>query len=475
MNDSSASSASTQPQAINFSSSDYDRALQFWYGRTNFEYKSPLPNELKLERMRALLDRLGNPERRVRIIHVAGSKGKGSTSAMLDSILHHAGYRVGLFTSPHLSAVEERIQVDRRPISADELTSLLSEIASVLGPTGEVGNWGVPTFFEIATAVGFLHFVRRRCELAVIEVGLGGRFDSTNVCRPILSVITSISFDHTQQLGTTLSSIAREKAGIVKENVPVVSGVIAGEPRMVIEEVCQNRQARLTQLGIDFNCSYEPGMVHGTLPAHQGSTTLGRVMVKTRSRTWPAQTLGLLGGHQAANAAVGVACVEELRQSGLIIPDVAVSSGLASVDWPARMEVLGTRPIVLLDCAHNVASAEVLAETLEASFPPCRKCLIFASSNDKDVTGMFRVLAPHFFHVILTRYGNNPRSVAPEELADILSQTANVPASVCASAALAWQEAKKIAAANDLICIAGSVFLAGELRPILLQDQVAMT
>ena len=198
----------------------YDDALAFWYGRVNYERKSPQPGDLKLDRMRALLRCLGDPHEKLRTVHVAGSKGKGSTSAMLAAILQQAGYRTGLFTSPHLVRVEERVQVDGVPVTRDELAALMTDVRAAV----EAGRLA-PTFFEVATALGFLHFVRRRVGVAVIEVGLGGRLDSTNVCRPLVAIITSISHDHTQMLGSKLESIAAEKAGIIKPGCPVVSGV----------------------------------------------------------------------------------------------------------------------------------------------------------------------------------------------------------------------------------------------------------
>jgi dihydrofolate synthase / folylpolyglutamate synthase len=188
----------------------------------------------------------------------------------------------------------------------------------------------------------------------------------------------------------------------------------------------------------------------------------------TKRRTWPLMELGLLGEHQAANAAVAVACVEQLRAAGWHVPDTAVAAGLANVCWPARLEVLSQSPLVVLDCAHNVASAEALAQTLQVSFPPARRLLVFASSNDKDVAGIFRVLAPHFQHAFLTRYGNNPRSVTPEELAGFLQRSANMPCTLFPTAAHAWQAARNLAGPSDLICITGSVFLAGELRPLII-------
>lgn len=448
--------------------------MEFWFGRINYEQRVPQPADLKLDRMRALLARLGNPQQRLRILHVAGSKGKGSTAAMLAAILREAGYRAGLFTSPHLCRVEERIQVDGRAIAPHELTALLADVQEAVqmesATNGPIALSLTPTFFEVATAAGLLHFVRRRVDVAVIEVGLGGRFDSTNVCLPEVALITSISFDHTLQLGNRLASIAMEKAGIVKPGRPTVSGVTAAEAREVIATICGQRRSPLVQLGVDFRYRYQPGQVSAEeIPRHLCRRP--RVEVITKRRAWPMMELSLLGEHQAANAAVAVACVEQLRAAGWHVSDAAVAGGLANVDWPARLEVLSHRPLVVLDCAHNVASAEALVQTLRSSFPPARRLLVFASSNDKDVAGIFRVLGPHFQHIFLTRYGNNPRSIPPADLAGLLERSANVPYTACPTAADAWQAAHTLAVPADLICITGSVFLAGELRPVILRNR----
>jgi dihydrofolate synthase/folylpolyglutamate synthase len=432
----------------------------FWYGLINYEKRSPTATDLKLERMRALLARLGNPHRRLRILHIAGSKGKGSTAAMLSGVLQRAGYRVGLFTSPHLCQVEERFQVDGRSITPVELDGLLAEVRDCARGDALAGL----TFFEVATAAAFLHFVRRRVEVAVLEVGLGGRLDSTNVCQPVAALITSISFDHTDLLGSRLASIAREKAGIVKPGRPTLSGATAAEARAVIEAICRERRSPLRQLEVDFHYAYEPGRVTAT------SRHKPRVRVTTRQRAWPELELNLLGEHQAANASVAVACVEELRRQGWTLPDAAVAAGLAEVVWPARMEVIGRRPLVLLDCAHNVASARAMVETLLSSLPPGRRLLVFAGSGDKDIAGMFRVLSPHFAQAFLSRYTSNPRAVPPERLAELLHASGGLPAAVCPTPAAALEAARQAAAPDDLICITGSVFLAGELRPLLLRD-----
>jgi dihydrofolate synthase/folylpolyglutamate synthase len=497
----------------------YQEALDFWFGRINYEQRTPRPSDLKLDRMRTLLGLLGDPQERLRIVHVAGSKGKGSTSAMLDSILRHAGYRTGLFTSPHLCKVEERIQVNRTPIGPKELASLMEEIRAAVRKMEEVGDEApvsgqAVTFFEVATALGFLHFVQQKVDVAVIEVGLGGRFDSTNVCRPLVSVITSISFDHTQQLGKDLASIAMEKAGIVKPGRMTISGVIAPEARQVIQAICDERHSVLRQLERDFNFEYEPGQYgRPPQPKEKPNTPKQRsgkkpgarpknepcilnppaVQVTTSQRAWPAMAIGLWGEHQAANAAVAVSCVEQLREIELQIDDLAVQLGLLSVHWPARAEIVYGEPIVVLDCAHNVASAQALIDTLRTSLPPTKaerqancaeysaalrtenslekRLLVFAGSNDKDLPGILQVFAPHFDHIFLTRYSHSPRAVPVETLADILRQVSRVPFTLCPTPVEAWQAVCDAARSDDLICITGSVFLAGELRPVVLGNR----
>jgi dihydrofolate synthase/folylpolyglutamate synthase len=448
-------------------------ALGFWYGLINYEQRTPSADDFKLDRMRALVARLGDPQRRLRIVHVAGSKGKGSTSAMLAAMLRRAGHRTGLFTSPHLCRVEERFQVDGQPITSAELTTLLNDIRSGMpedkapfqarsaseGISSPHPAW---TFFEVATAVGFLHFVRRRVDAAVVEVGLGGRLDSTNVCDPAVAVITSISYDHVNFLGDKLASIAREKAGIFKPGRPAISGATVPEARAVIEQAARQCGAPLYQLGVDFAYRYESGQVTAE------GVRKPRVQVTTARRRWPPLELNLLGQHQAANAAVAIACAEVLRGQGWHLPDRAVAEGLAEVVWPARMEVVGRRPWVVLDCAHNVASVQALVETLTNSFPAGRRLLVFAGSSDKDLTGMFRELAPHFRHAFLTRYTANPRGVPAAELAALLRDSGDLAATACATPREAYQAARAAAGPDDLICITGSVFLAGELRPLVL-------
>ncbi|HEY3789988.1 MAG TPA: folylpolyglutamate synthase/dihydrofolate synthase family protein, partial [Urbifossiella sp.] len=383
----------------------YDEAIAFWYGRINYEVRAAGPGDLKLERMEALLQRLGNPHHRLRIVHITGTKGKGSTAAMLAAILGQAGYRVGLFTSPHLSHVEERIQVDGRPISREDLTARMEEVAAAASGSPP------PTFFEIGTALGFLHFQRTQCDIAIVEVGLGGRFDSTNVCIPLVSIITNVGFDHMAQLGNTLEAIAFEKAGIIKRGVPIVSGISQQGPLEVVRTIAREQDAPFWE-------AKQP------LPD-------------------PNLPIGLLGEHQRENAACAIAAVHRLRDAGLAISNVAIRAGLAAVKWPARIELVSRNPAVILDTAHNVPSAEALVRTLAESFPVAgRKSVVFAVSSDKQYPEILRILAGYFDHFHLTKYGNNPRSVPPEKLAEVLVGIGSVKNfTVHSSSVAAWQAA----------------------------------
>jgi len=440
----------------------YEQALAFWYGRIDYERRQPRPGDLKLDRMRALLRRLGDPHHRVRSIHVAGTKGKGSTSALLAAVLRAAGHRTGLFTSPHLSDISERVQVDGVPITRAEIAARMGEVAAAVAQLDAEGDpTRSPTFFEVITALGFVHFDCRRVDIAVLEVGLGGRFDSTNVCEPLVSVVTNISYDHMALLGDTISEIAFQKAGIIKRRVPVVTTADDPEALAVIESVAAESLAPLTVVGRDVGWTHEPA----------APFEAGAVWVTTDRHDWGRLPLALHGGHQGANAAGVVAAVERLRNAGLTIPERAVYNGFRDVVWPARLELLCRRPVVVLDCAHNVASAEALVRTLRATFPVTgRRHLIFASSTDKQIPEMLAVLAPEFDHFHLTRYQSNPRSADPAGVANALRTLGRSRIHIHETPDDAWRAAWSRAGPEDGIVIAGSVFLAGELRPLMVQD-----
>ena len=386
--------------------------------RINYERCLSLPDAeeaFKLDRMRALLRQLSDPQDHLPAVHVAGTKGKGSTAALLAAVLAAAGYRTGLFTSPHLDRVEERIVVEGQPCSPEEFAALVEEVRPAVEALDREAAQKVPaepgpTYFEVLTAAAFCHFVRRKVDVAVLEVGLGGRLDSTNVCTPLVAVITSISFDHVKQLGPTLAAIAAEKAGIIKPGVPVVSGVTVAEPREVVRKIARQHGCRLAELGVDFDVEYHPPqrLDQASAPA--------RFDFRARACGFREIALGLLGRHQAANAALVYATADELRQQGWTIPEAAVRQGLAEVRWPARVEVVARRPTVVLDAAHNAASVAALVEVLAESFVARRRWLVFATTQEKDVRGMLERLRGRFDEVIFTRYLNNPRGVPPEEL-----------------------------------------------------------
>jgi len=442
----------------------YQQALDYWFGRINYE-QIGMPadlRELKLERMVALLKRLGNPHRGLNIVHIAGTKGKGSVAAMLAEVLCRAGYRVGLFTSPHLCRVEERVQINGRPITPEELTVLMNSIhTAALAVERNQGTH--PTFFEIITALGFLYFQQRQVDWAVVEVGLGGRFDSTNVCEPRLSVITSISLDHVQQLGNTAAEIAREKAGILKPGREAISGAADPSAEAVVAATARRVGAPLRTLDLDFTYCSEPAFVSADVIRRP------RLTYQSATCEMTGLELSLLGEHQAANAAIVVAAVEALRRQGCPIPDSAVRDGLRHVVWPARLEVVSRRPMVILDCAHNVASMRALAATLKQSFPPTHRTVLFASSLDKDLKGIVSVLAGAFDEAVFTRYRSSRRGADPHELAALWCREGGGPHRVVPTPEEAWADVWPRLRHDQLVCVTGSVFLAGELSPLVRQ------
>jgi len=499
-------------------------AEQFLLARINYERMQVMPYHerlLKLDRLRRLLAGLGNPHMKWPAVHIAGTKGKGSTAAMIASVLGAAGYRTGLYTSPHLERLEERIVIDGRPLSAQRLAELVERARPVVeamdhqaadAEPPEIG----PTYFELTTALAMLHFAEQGVGVAVLEVGLGGRLDSTNVCRPVVSIITSISRDHCRQLGESLSQIAREKAGIIRPGVPVVSGATQPEAQAVIREVAGSQGAPLRELGVDFQFHYEPprdlhladrpGRLDYWTLAPQGSkapaaqplenpqapeTAKGlradpiappRAGGGSHGKTsperapggcggWPAacggMELWLPGRHQAANAAVALAALAELVEQGWKITEQAVREGLAGARCPGRVEVVARRPTVVLDTAHNDASVESLLAVLGESFRARRRLLLMAATKEKDVRAMLERLVPAFDQLVFTRYQSNPRAVAPEELARLARELCGKECRVEESPAAAWQMVRAAAGPEDLICVTGSFFLAGEIRALL--------
>jgi len=453
-------------------------ALEFLLGRINYERVAVLPygeRQLKLDRMRTLLNRLGNPDAGLPIVHVAGTKGKGSTSALIATILHAAGYDVGVYSSPHLERLEERFAVNGVPCSADELVALVDRIRPVVQQMDDHGvatgdSSHSPTFFELTTAISLMHFADRQVDAVVLEVGLGGRLDSTNVCQPAVTVVTNISLDHTKQLGDTTAKIAAEKGGIIKHGVPVVLGKLDDSAHDVLLEIARQHGARVIDARRDFEAVYRaPHEVDAHAAAGEVDFSAGH---GEQRFTLNAAPLRMLGQHQAANAAVALATTLELRRQGWLISTDAMRAGLAEATLPGRIEVVGRRPTVVLDVAHNVASVEALVESLCESFAATERVLVFAASKDKDAPGMLRVLLPHFQRVIATEFQENPRAIPVEQIAQWcrdektrLGQAVDEDAvQTCPLPADAWRLALQWTKPDQLLCITGSFFIAAELR-----------
>jgi len=433
------------------------------YERTGVPYQA---RQLKLDRMRQLLTRLGQPDAGMKIVHVAGTKGKGSTSAMIAAVLTAAGYRTGVFSSPHLEQIEERFAVDGQSCTSDELVALVNRMIPVVRAMDEEATadgdpTAGPTYFEITTAMALVHFVEYQVDAAVLEVGLGGRLDSTNVCLPVVSIITSISFDHMRQLGNTLASIAGEKAGIVKPGVPVVCGVTDMEPQAVIAQTARDHGCRLIQLGRDFTFEYRAKSRIAELDFHY--------MVATQEHHLNSLTLAMPGRHQAANAAIALATICELRHQGWCISNDAIRSGLSRAALPGRVEITSGDPTIVLDTAHNPASARALVETLD-ELPRSRRTLILSISHDKDVPAVVSELATHFDRIVVTEYQENPRAVPAVELLKTVAEAVGrrpIDVVLRATPHKAWQLAIDSAAPGECICIAGSFYLAAEMRPLI--------
>ena len=455
---------------------DYDSAVDFLFGRINYEQATQIPyrsREFKLQRMEDLLALLDNPHHRFPAVHIAGTKGKGSTAAMTEAILRAAGLHTGMYTSPHLERIEERFAIDGLPCSEAIFVDAVREVEPVirdLDQQGQQNGEAGPTYFETTTAIAMLIFAQAEVDMAVLEVGLGGRLDSTNVCRPLVSIITSISYDHTQQLGKTLTSIAREKAGIIKPGVPLVSGALHPEAADVIRRGAQQMNAPYAELQRDFGM--RDGNAGGLTYWHEDEfdqSTIDDI------------SLAMCGAHQAENAALAIAAVGRLTGFASAITPAAIRTGLSQATCPARVEVLSRHPLVILDAAHNVASCRALVESLEQHFPQCRqRTLILATSNDKDLSGMLEILLPAFDRVVFTRYQNNPRSTDPQKLLSIAQSLlpGEAPAKRLQSAATPAEAISMVelpSSDDQMLCVAGSFFLAGEVRPLLKQRLVQHT
>lgn len=428
---------------------DYSAALDYILRFADYERLPRSAVVFDLRRMEQLLERLGNPHNVVRSVHIAGTKGKGSTASMVASILTCSGYRTGLYTSPHLLSFTERIQVDGKPIDEAGFARLVETLEPEVEAVNKEKSYGELTTFEILTALAFAYFREEKVDYQVLETGLGGRLDATNVVKPEVCIITSISYDHTDVLGDTLAKIAAEKAGIIKAGSNVVCSPQFPEAMEVIEKVCRERGARLIRVGSDvawrekgFSAGGQSFEVNGITGSYELS-------------------IPLLGEYQLENAAGAVAAVEVLGEMGASISPRSIADGLAQVRWPGRLQVLRQKPWLIIDGAHNAYSAKRLVEALKQYFAFDRAFLIFGASGDKDVPGLVAELAPLTGEVIVTA-ARNPRAVAPAILSEEFKKRGVTPV-VAENVAAAVKLALGRAAPGDLICAAGSIFVIAEV------------
>lgn len=395
--------------------------------------------------MDELLGRLGNPHLKARTVHIAGSKGKGSVAAMVASVLTASGYTTGLFTSPHLHDLNERIRVDWEMVSNEELVVLVDRLRPEIEAVNEAATYGQLTTFEILTALGFTHFAQKGVDYQVIEVGLGGRLDATNVVHPEVCVITSISLEHTEVLGNTLAEIATEKSGIIKDGSRVVISPQAEEVSTVIEEACRTHGAELLRVGRDITW-------------HNPRYELERQLFQVKGRLGNYElSIPLLGQYQLDNAAVAVAALEILAERSPGITAETIRIGLERVQWEGRLQILSHKPLLVVDGAHNIDSIRRLRQALEQYFDYEYAILIIGLSADKNLSGMVSELVPFFVRVIVTR-SIHPRAMAT---APIVAEFARngVKAEETDDISIALPRALDLAGDRDLICVTGSLFV----------------
>lgn len=431
------------------------QAIEFLDSHVNYEIRPPRLRErspFSLERIKRLLGELGNPQSTFRTVHIAGTKGKGSTATMLANMLHANGMVVGLYTSPHVVDIRERISVALQMIPEADFVRLMAKIAGILSGY----KTERPSYFEIMTAAAFRYFADRKVDIAVIETGLGGRLDSTNVIHPEACGITSISYDHTNILGSTLDKIAEEKAGIFKHGVPVVSAPQPKEVKKVLRRAAEKANCPIYFAGddIEFSCRFESSRSAGPQ---------ARICVTTPTSHFEHLAVPLVGEHQAVNCGVAVGLLDQLKSRGIKIDDELAIAGLANVTMPGRMEIVCTKPRVLVDAAHNAASIEALMRAIGQNVSYDSMVVIFGCLTDKDVTGMLRHIQLGADKVIFTPV-NSPRTADPAELAAAFAEQTGKMAQVAGGLREAMVIAEKAVNRDDLICITGSFYLVGEAK-----------
>ncbi len=430
---------------------DYERLRIVRYNSQNFD----------LDRMRLLLKKLGNPQDSFRSVHVAGTKGKGSTCAMIASMLQACGYKVGLYTSPHLIDIRERIQINGHMISHADFARLIRQVEPIANRMRPM-----PSYFDVLTAVAFKYFAEQKVDIAVVETGLGGRLDSTNVIKPEVTAITSISKDHMAQLGNTLAAIAQEKAGIFKKDIPALT--VVQDP--AVEEVLQKHAEKvgapfdIAGKTIEFSYRFESSRMLGP---HN------RVCLTTPNSKFEHLAVPLMGEHQAINCGLALSVVDRLKARGLPINDSKAMEGLAKTTIPGRMEMVNTLPNrVIVDGAHNAASLDAVMKAIGQHIPYDSMVVIFGCCADKDVSGMLERITSGADKVIFVKV-NSIRTADPEELAARYVEQFGKMAQVAQTLDEALSIAQRAVTKEDLICITGSFYLVGEAKKYFVAKQAA--
>jgi dihydrofolate synthase/folylpolyglutamate synthase len=441
----------------------YQAALDYLYSFVDYSLTRQLtysPEKFNLNRMFRVLELLGNPHKRYPCVHITGTKGKGSVCAFTASILKEAGYKVGLFTSPHLIEYTERIQINGVPVSREAFVEQLEQVKPLVDEVPGL------TTFEITTALAMLVFANQEINIAVFEVGLGGRLDATNVVDPIVSVITTISYDHQSVLGNTLTQIAGEKAGIIKPGKPVVTSNQTGEAMEVIERVANEKGSSLRIVGRDAHYASVSHSLEGQtfwLWSPDQQKKMDAYLDQSDPNWKPAQfEVPLLGAHQLENATTAYLAIQALNEAGMKFTDQAIHEGLRRVQWPCRFEVVSKKPMVVLDSAHNRDSAQKLRITLDDYLPGRNVILLFGASEDKDVRGILTDLLPRVSQIITTQT-IHPRAMDASTIVQLVHQMGK-PARAILPFEEAYQTAVSLAGDDQVVLVAGSIFMAAAAR-----------
>ena len=433
----------------------YRSALHFLTSVTNYERQSRVrysQGNFNLARMNRLLSSVGNPHRNLKTVHIAGTKGKGSTAAMLSSMLQGCGLEVGVYSSPHVLDIRERITINDTWVGEQEFVKLMNKLL----PAFDKSKGSKPTFFELMTAMAFLYFEDKKVDIAVIEAGLGGRLDATNVIKPEVCGITSISFDHVELLGSTLEQIAHEKGGILKARIPAISAPQPPEVKETLKTLAANVGAPISFAGDEIEFSYR----------FESSRLVGphtRVCISTPTTRFDHLHVPLLGEHQAINCGVALALLDVLKNRDFDIDEQKAIEGLAKVSLTGRMEIVGHDPTILIDGAHNPASVGALMRTIGQNIPYDSMVVIFGCQQDKDLASMIKHVQLGADKIIFTR-SQSPYATDPADLAASYAEQSGNMAQTASCLDDALQIAKSAISSDDLICITGSFYLVGEAK-----------